>query len=128
MPDSRVKLREPRIGLLTAIGRSLRRRTSSPSSGQLVQLVMRVVAVEHVQRDDQFLERGVAGALAEPVRAAVHDFGAGFDRRQFGGHRHPEVVVGMRLHLQAVGELLHQPHHVLHAFRQDAAHGVDDAD
>ena len=38
MPDSRVKLRAPRMGLFTAMGRSLMRLTSAPSSGSLAKL------------------------------------------------------------------------------------------
>ena len=127
MPDSRVKLREPRIGLLAAIGRPVIRADEFAELGQLVELVLLVVAVQHVQRDHQLLERRVAGALAQPVGAGMHAGRARLDAGELGRHRHAEVVVRVHLDRQ-LGEALDPAHHVLDRLGQRAAHRVDDAD
>src|SRR2546425_11884796 len=46
---------------------------------QPVESIGRLVPVENVKSDDELLEGSIACALAEPVGATVHHFGAGFD-------------------------------------------------
>src|ERR1700735_597634 len=85
IPDSRVKFRSPRIGLLSAISNWLVRVPRSARPCSLGKSVMRWVALEHVQRDDQLFQRGVAGSFAQAVRAAMHYFSPSFDTRQLRG-------------------------------------------
>ena len=88
---------------------------------------MRLVTVEHMQRDDQFFQRRVAGSLAQAVGATVNHFCSGLDTCQLRRHRHAEIVMRVDFDRQ-IRPRLHQPHNVFDGFRERAAHGVDHAD
>src|SRR5271157_5754630 len=73
------------------------------------------VVVTRLQRHDDLLERGVAGALADAVDRALHLPRPGLDPGQAVGHRHAQVVVAVRAD--------DRPVDVTDAFLQRANHG-----
>src|SRR5207249_7430311 len=55
----------------------------------------RVVSVQGLEGQDEFLEARVAGAFPEAIHTGVGHRDAGLDRRQAVRHREPEVVVAV---------------------------------
>ena len=79
----------------------------------------------HVQRHHDFLERGVAGPLADAVDGAFHLAGAGFDRGEGVGHGQAQVVVAVRRQRDLVAHAgAHAVEHPGDVRRQGVAHRV----
>ncbi len=88
---------------------------------------------EELEVDEQEIHLGVADALADAERGAVHAVGAGFD----GGHavREPEAAIVVPVPVDAHVELVagddlfaHEAHERAHAVGRRVADGVREAD
>ncbi len=87
--------------------------------------------VAHLQRHHHLFQRGVAGALAQPVDRALDLACARLDGGQCVGRGHAEIVVAMggKDHLVGARHLLDQhPNEVSALARRGIAHGIGNID
>ena len=134
MPLSWANAFRPTMALLNCTGKEVVAATSFDARVSIVEFdvgPVRQHVVAYPHRHHDFLERGIAGALANAVDGAFDLAGTGAHAGERVRHRHAEIVVAMHREARQVGirhVLAHALHHSEIFLRHRVTYGVGDID